>query len=32
MFFVGRVSADGRDLFGFHCEDCGVGTQIVQLT
>jgi hypothetical protein len=33
MFYVGEVrDVDGRDLFGFQCEDCGVGTQIVQFT
>jgi hypothetical protein len=37
MFYVGWVKADTlrRDLidvalYGFHCEQCGVGVQVVQ--
>ncbi|MCB1158608.1 MAG: hypothetical protein KDK45_13985, partial [Leptospiraceae bacterium] len=39
MFYIGYVKADSiRDdmidaaLYGFHCEDCGIGAQVVQIT
>jgi len=39
MFYVGQVDADvvRKDvihaaLYAFHCEDCGVGAQVVQIT
>lgn len=39
MFYVGYVKADAirsdmidAALYGFHCEDCGIGAQIVQIT
>lgn len=39
MFYIGCVYADAlRDdmpdaaLYGFHCEDCGIGAQAVQIT
>ena len=39
MFYVGYVKANtirndmvDAALYGFHCEDCGIGAQIVQIT
>ena len=39
MFYVGQVKADAlrgdvmdAALYAFHCEDCGIGAQIVQIT
>ncbi len=39
MFYVGQVHAcavrnDAIDaaLYAFHCEDCGIGVQVVQIT
>jgi hypothetical protein len=39
MFYVGQVHACSvRDdvidaaLYAFHCEDCGIGAQMVQIT
>lgn len=39
MFYVGQIDADvvRKDvihaaLYAFHCEDCGVGAQVVQIT
>jgi hypothetical protein len=39
MFYIGEVFAGSirndmidAAVFGFHCEECGVGGQIVQIT